>query len=349
MYEFSTGGAMTTTRRESHGPSIWAFILIAFGVIWLLAEAKVFSSANLAVLFRLWPVVLIAFGLELLFGRGSRSISLLIGLGTVVLLLVLMIAGPALGLAPNVEIQEQQYSELLDDATSAQVNLDLSVGRTTIQPLVDSNELITADLRYVGVIDFRIDGTTQKFVSLSNRNNSIQTFDFLGFSLFNSADDDQLRWTIGLTTDIPLDLHLNGGVGESSLDLSAMQLSRLDYNNGVGDTTISLPGAGSYDVRLNGGVGNTLVNMADGAAITLNVSGGVGNITLDVPDDAPVHLRAQGGLGNVNVPSNFNRLSGDDRNVNREGEWETANYASAGDSPRISIDFNGGIGELVVR
>ncbi|MFN8452241.1 MAG: DUF5668 domain-containing protein [Anaerolineae bacterium] len=340
---------MTTIRRESHGPSVWAFILIAFGVIWLLAEAHVFSSANLAVLFRLWPVVLIAFGLELLFGRGSRSISLLIGLGTVVLLLVLMIAGPALGLAPSAEVHEQQYSEPLGDATSAQVNLNLSVGRTTIQPLVDSNELITADLRYVGEVDFRVDGTSQKFVTLSNRDNTVQTFDFLGFSLFNSSDDDQLRWTIGLTTGIPLDLHLNGGVGESSLDLSAMQLTRLDYNNGVGNTTINLPGAGTYDVRLNGGVGNTLVNLTDGAAVTFNVSGGVGNITLDVPDDASVHLRAQGGLGNVNVPADFNRLSGDDRNASRDGEWETANYASAGDSPRITIDFNGGVGELVVR
>ena len=59
---------------------IWAFILIALGVIWLLFEAKILSGANLAVLFRLWPIVLIAFGLELLVGRNSRRMSLLIGL-----------------------------------------------------------------------------------------------------------------------------------------------------------------------------------------------------------------------------------------------------------------------------
>ena len=98
-------------------------------MIWLLSEAKIFSSANLAVLFRLWPIVLIAFGLELLVGRGSRSISLLIGVGTVVLLLVLMVVGPALGLAPNVEVKTVQCNEPIGDATSAQVNLDLSVGQ----------------------------------------------------------------------------------------------------------------------------------------------------------------------------------------------------------------------------
>jgi hypothetical protein len=340
---------MTTARRDVHAPSIWAFILIALGVIWLLSEANILTGANMVVLFRLWPVILIAFGLELLVGRGSRSRSLLIGLGTVVLLLVLMVVGPALGLAPSAEVHEQQYTEPIGDAASAQVNLDLSVGQTTVQPLTDSNALLTADLRYLGEVDFRVDGTTEKYVTLSSRNNGIQAFDFLGLSLFNGADQNDLRWDIGLTTSIPLDLRLNGGVGESSIDLSALQLSRLDYNNGVGDTTISLPGIGSYDVRLNGGVGNTRVNLADGAAVTLNVSGGVGSITLDLPDNAPVHLTAQGGLGNVSVPANFNQLSGDDRNVSRDGVWETTNYASAGDTPHIDIEFNGGVGELVIR
>ncbi|MCC6805048.1 MAG: hypothetical protein IT319_19360 [Anaerolineae bacterium] len=339
---------MTTARRETRGPAVWAFILIAFGVIWLLAEANVFSSANLAVLFRLWPVVLIAFGLELLIGRGSRSLSLLIGFGTVVLLLVLMVVGPALGLAPAVEIHEQQYSEPLGDTASAQINLDLSVGRTTIQPLTDSNDLISADLRYVGEVDFRVDGTTDKYVSLSNRDNTVQVFDFLGFSLFNGADDDQLRWNIGLTPNIPLDLRLNGGVGESSVDLGALQLTSLDYNNGVGDTRITLPAPGSYSVRLNGGVGNTWSNFASGATVTVNITGGVGNITLDVPDNAPVRLNAQGGLGNINVPSSFNQISGDRNGVSRSGEWETANYAAA-DGSRIQIEFNGGVGQLVVQ
>lgn len=340
---------MSTIRRESHSPSLWAFILIALGVIWLLAEAKILTGANLTVLFRLWPVVLIAFGLELLIGRGSRSLSLLIGLGTIVLLLVLMVVGPSLGLASSAEVKQQAFSEPLDGASSAQIDLDLSVGRAVVQA-ADSQNLIDADLRFVGDVSFSVSSQNdEKFVVLTTRNDNVQWFDFLGLSLTNNLNDEDLHWNIGLTPSIPLDLRLRGGVGESDIDLSGLQLSRLDYNNGVGDTTIILPGIGSYSVSLNGGVGTTLVNLAEGAAITLNVDGGVGNITLDVPDDAPVRLKAQGGLGNVTVPSNFNQLSGENQNVNRNGEWETTNYASAGDSPRITIDFNGGVGELVVR
>ncbi len=341
---------MATQRYERHASPLWAFILIALGAIWLLFEAKILTGANLVVLFRLWPVILIAFGLELLIGRGSRSMSLAIGLGTVILLLALMVVGPALGLAPSVEVQEQQYSEPLGAATSAQVNLDLSVGRTTIQPLTAPDTLVTADLRYVGTVDFRVDGTTQKYVTLSARDNSVQFFDFLGISLFNGVENDQLRWTIGLTTGIPLDLRLSGGVGESTVDLRDLQLTNLSYNNGVGDGTVSLPGSGSYSVDLNGGVGNTSVIFAPGAAVTVKVNAGVGNMLLDVPDNAAVRLESRSGLGNVSVPGSFNRLSGSDNNgLDHSGTWETESYASAGDNARITIDYNGGVGNLSIQ
>lgn len=345
---------MTTMRREGRNPTLWAFILIALGVIWLLAEAKVLSGANLVVLFRFWPIILIAFGLELLVGRGSRGLSLLIGLGTVALLLVLMLVGPALGLAPTVEVKTAQYSEPLADATAAQVNLDLSTGRTTVQALVDSTALIDADLRYVGDVNFKVDSGAdhEKVVTLSSHSDGVQFFDFLGMFRSPSLGDDELRWNIGLSPKVALDLRLNGGVGDSTFDLAGLRLSRLEYNAGVGESTISLPGSGSYAVALKGGVGGLVVNFANGAAVNATINAGVGSITLDVPDDAPVHLEADSGLGKINVPANFTRISGSDEGgLGRGGVWESASYAAAaaGDSARISISFNGGVGELNVR
>ena len=337
-------------RGRGHNPSIWAFILIALGVIWLLFEAKILSGANLAVLFRLWPIVLIAFGLELLFGRSSRMISLAIGAATIVLLLLLMAVGPALGLAPSAEVKTAQYSELVGEATSAQVNLDLSVGKATVQALSDSDKLIDADLRYVGDVNFKVTNSgSEKAVVLNAKNDSVQWFNFLGLSLNSGQDENDLRWNIGLSPNLPLDLRLSGGVGESTLDLSGLQLTRLSYNSGVGDTTVSLPGSGSYSVDFNGGVGKLAVNFAEGAAVNANVDAGVGEITLDVPDDAPVRLKADGGLGGINVPANFIRVSGEDNGLNRNGEWESASYSSADDNARITIDFNGGVGSLTVK
>lgn len=150
---------MATIRRETRGTSIWAFILIALGVIWLLFQANVISGANLAVLFRLWPLLLIALGLELLIGRNSRSISLLIGGGTVALLLALMIVGPAIGLAPNLDVQTKQLQEPLGNTTSAQLDLGFAVGQATVSALTNSTDLLTADLRYVGGVDYSASGS----------------------------------------------------------------------------------------------------------------------------------------------------------------------------------------------
>jgi len=335
---------MTTTRRETYSPVFWAFLLIALGVMWLLFQAHIFSSANLIVLLRLWPIALIALGLELLIGRGSRATGLLIGAGTILLLLALMAAGPALGLAPSTEVKTFEQSVPLQEATSAQMNLDLSVGRATVQALdSDSATLIDADLSYVGIVNFNVSGNSgEKFVTLSVQNDSSsQIFDFLGLSL----GQDQLHWNVGLTPRIPLDLRLNGGVGDSTVNLSGLQLTRLSYNTGVGNSAITLPGSGSYAVSINGGVGDTTVTFAAGAAVKASINGGVGDLTLSLPEGAPIHLETHGGLGSVHVPATLNRVGGDDRG----GVWETASYASSSDAARITISYTGGVGDLNVR
>jgi hypothetical protein len=289
----------------------------------------------------------------LLIGRNSRALSLVIGLGTIALLLVLMVIGPSIGLATNVEVKQAQFTEPLEGATSAQMDLDLSLGHVVVQAgAPDTDTLIDADLRYIGDVSFNVtDQGNEKFVVLTSENEGGQWIDFLGLSLRTAEqDENELRWNIDLSPNIPLDLRLNGGVGVSEIDLSGVQLSRLNYNGGVGETTVSLPGNGSYSVDFNGGVGGTTVTFAEGATVNASIDGGVGELVLDVPDNGAVRLEGEGGLGNINVvPAGFNQISAEGTDGDRGGIWETESYASADDSARITITFNGGVGGLTVR
>ncbi len=319
---------------------LWALLLIAAGAVWLLAQAKLISSANLIVLLRLWPVILIALGLELLIGRRSQALSLLIGVGTVILLLGLMLLGPALGLATNSEAKSLQYSEPLEGADSAQLDLNLSVGSVTVQALTDSNDLIDADMRYIGDVNFDVSSAgSEKYVTLTTSNENGGFYNFLGFTI-----GDELRLDIALTPLIPLDLRLNGGVGETRLDLSDLQLSSLNIQGGVGETTISLPNGG-YAFLLDGGVGATTVNFAETGAVTATITGGIGGVTLNIPDGLPVRLESDGGLGGVNVSGDFEQISSDGDN----GVWETANFREASDDARLIIELDGGVGGVNVR
>ena len=69
---------MQNTQKRSQ--SFWPFFLIGLGLIWLLREINVLSAEHISVLFRLWPLILIAIGVGLLVGHRSPNINLWIGL-----------------------------------------------------------------------------------------------------------------------------------------------------------------------------------------------------------------------------------------------------------------------------
>jgi hypothetical protein len=324
----------------------WPLIFIGVGGIWLLSNLGILSAASISVLFRLWPLILIVVGLDLLIGRNNPALGRLIALGAVALIIVLMILGPSFGMASNVEIKSGSYTEPLDDAASATINISAGIGDLKVKPLADSNALIDADIRYVGEVEFKREGTTEKFVSLSQKGAVSFGFNFFDFAFNPQATD--LRWDISLSKDTPLDLTLNAGVGGSDLDLADLKLKNLKVNLGTGGIELRLPKMdAAYNVRIEAGTGGGNIHVADGAAVTLDISGGTGSFTVDVPDNAAVQLTGSTGVGDINVPSDFTRKSGDDKGVGDKGVWETSSFSSA--ERKIVIEFSGGVGGLTVR
>lgn len=155
----------------------WPLILIGIGLVWLLSNIGILQSASIGVLFRLWPLILVIIGLDLLFGRRSPALGTLIGVGGVALIVLLMLVGPSLGWAQGAEVKEASYSESVGDATSATVNLDVSVAETNIKALTDSNALFQADVRYTGDVMYNVSGEAAKNISLRQENDD-KTFNF---------------------------------------------------------------------------------------------------------------------------------------------------------------------------
>jgi hypothetical protein len=162
---------------------------------------------------------------------------------------------------------------------------------------------------------------------------------------FNRSEP--LRWDIGLTPNVPLDLDVHGGVGEANLDLSSLNLSHVDVNGGVGEIDLSLPSRGDYDGYLNIGVGEFNITIPSGANSNLRVKGGVGSCKVNVPPELPLRINARMGLGDIHVPSRLTRVNGGGEGISKSGVWETPDFASA--ERKVVIDFDGGVGELRVR
>ena len=349
--------------RGGYRSLFWPLVLIGAGVIGLLATTGALSRENFVVLVRLWPVFLILIGLDVLFGRRSPAIGALLGLGAIALVIGLMLVGPSLGWGDNLEVKTGRFSEPLGAATSALVRLNLSSGPTEITALSDSADLIDAELNYTGEIDFEVSGDGEKAVSLGERDAGAAFF----FDWF-TGDDDERRWDIGLSPQVPLDLQVNGGSGSAELDLRALQLAGLDVDVGSGSVDGRLPALESrYDARVDGGSGSCRLDVADGAAagleidvgsgsidvsagadvdLSVRVQGGSGSLSIDVPEDAAVRLDVRdSGSGSVSVPSWLERTRSGDRD---EGTWETPGYASADHKIEIVIDELGS-GSVQVR
>ena len=292
---------------------------VAWGVI---GGGTVLLLGNLGILsgiLSLWPLALVGGGAWYLTHKGTKM-----------------------------EIKHERYSAPVEDATSARMKLSLPVGKTTIRGIDDASTLIDADMKFVGDMSFEAEGDTEKVVNLQQTSGSWQNW--ANPTNWNLDAGNQLYSTIGLNTNVPMTLDIGGGVGESTIDLSRIKVNHLDVSGGVGEIRLTLPTtADSLDVRAEVGVGRMELTVPANIHLNARVKGGVGETLINLPLDAAVRLEASSGIGDVNVSSRFRRVSGhnSDWGLGKSGVWETDNFAAA--AQKISIHYDGGIGQLSVR
>ena len=79
-------------QRNPYHSFFWPVIMLGAGVIWLLVNLNIISTYDLRVLSRLWPILIILAGLDVLFSQKLPLLGLLLALlliASVILLLVL--------------------------------------------------------------------------------------------------------------------------------------------------------------------------------------------------------------------------------------------------------------------
>jgi Domain of unknown function (DUF5668)/Cell wall-active antibiotics response 4TMS YvqF len=293
-------------------PSLfWPIILIGAGAILLLSNLHVITGNPWGVIWRLWPLLLIAIGLDILFGRRSVAGSIvggILGLAVVGIVLWVVIAQPALpGLNFSGNLQTQHIQYPLNNVQSASVSIGFATGTNELKALSDSGNLIEGDLSTYGSIDFTptSDGS-QATVRLNESSGSF------GIPFFGDSGE---HWAIGLNPKVAYTLDLNMGVGNSTVDLSKLSLSSGKINVGVGQVEVWLPSTGKFSLRIDGGVGN---------------------LKIHVPGHIGVHVDLNSGLGSFNAGSRLRSIG--------DNVYETEGYSSASD--QITLNIDAGVGSI---
>jgi hypothetical protein len=133
----------------------------------------------------------------------------------------------------------------------------------------------------------------------------------------NLTGEARNEWEIRLNDELPTDIVVQLGAGESDLDLDSLALTGLKVQMGAGKTTVDLTGdyAQSFDARIQGGVGEAKVLLPSGVGVKAKAEGGLGKINAEglervgdsyVNDaygesDVNLNVVVQGGVGEINL------------------------------------------------
>jgi hypothetical protein len=127
-----------------------------------------------------------------------------------------------------------------------------------------------------------------------------------------------LRWTVGLTGEVPLDLRLDTGASKASVDLVDLRVRLLEIRSGAAETRVRLPAnAGQTWVRTETGVASLRLDVPPGVAARIRTRMALGRTSVDEArfprtmdgfqspdfDRSPnrVEIEIQGGVGAVSI------------------------------------------------
>ncbi|MFN8620797.1 MAG: hypothetical protein U0869_08655 [Chloroflexota bacterium] len=128
-----------------------------------------------------------------------------------------------------------------------------------------------------------------------------------------------LRWSVGLTGEVPLDLRLDTGASKAMVDLIDLRLRLLEIRSGAAETRVRLPG----------NAGQTWVRTETGVA----------SLWLDIPPGVAARIRSRMALGRTSVDAaRFLRFA--------EG-WQSPDFER--NPNRVDIEIQGGVGQVTIR
>ncbi|TDB37964.1 MAG: hypothetical protein D9V44_07910 [Actinobacteria bacterium] len=177
---------------------------------------------------------------------------------------------------PGGRFTESSESVTLQGATKVNAQIDMGAGRLDIAAA--DTDLMKADFGYTDSgwepeVSYDVSGATGELSVATPRDLRL-----------NFGKDFRYEWTIGLTRDVPLDLAVNMGAGEATLDLAGLDIRDLQVDVGAGDTTIDLSGEWANDLSgdINTGAGALKLRVPENVGVRIvGYKDGVGEYRAD--------------------------------------------------------------------
>lgn len=337
--------------RPLRTPSMFGpIVLIALGAGLLLANLGLLPAINWGLLWQLWPLLLILWGINLLVRQVPQPfgafLSALVGLATVGIMVYVAFWGdriPGLEASPSEAgtIRTGQVVYPAAGLEGADITLEFNQFPAEVNALAATTpQLLEGQMVYTGELIFETQPEGERAeVTLDTRE--------VGWWFLNPANwagvSGPQRSALGLNPTVPLNLRFDLGSGATELNLADLTLEGLQVNGGSGRWELQLPPGTGYDPDIEVGSGALELTLPAEGNYTLRLEGGSGSSVIVAPAGLQLRLEVQEGSGVFRADERFTRVGAD----GEESIWETAGYAEA--DQRLDLILDVGSGSVTVR
>lgn len=304
---FIIGGLDDLLRGESvSGPVLG----MGIGSLLLLANFGYFEWTVWEVLFRFWPVFLIAWGLDLIIGRRTTMQKLV---GALVSIAIVTGMFWMVGVQPNftAATSTTRITQTLGAVKTAEIKIERPVGGIRVSGADIAGTLVSGTVPADGFEKIE----TNYEVSNGRGYYELRSHGEVHGPIVISAG--QNGWNLMVNNQIPVALSVDSAVGETRLDLVSASVKEIDARMAVGRIEVSLP---------------------QGQAVAGVIRGAVGEVVIYVPREARVRIEASTAVTAVNFPTGFTR----------DGNTIT-NAEAGGKKADIDLRVNLPVGLVTVR
>ena len=298
----------------------WGVFLLALGGAIVVVNVLAPEPAAIVDVLRYWPLVVIAFGIGLVLRRTQFNVAggMLAAAVPGLLLGSAIAVGPRVGWDCALHDQPATAYQTEQGTFGARVHVDVATacGSLTITTQPGSGwELEAANTEgYAPVVDASANGLSVRTIRDEQ--------------WFGDYGRDDWRLTLPASRIDDLDVVVNAGEGRTSLD--GADIGALDLTTNAGRSTVNLAAAriDSIDARVN--AGQLAIELPSGDDVRGSISVNAGEAELCVPDSVGLRVRTSGSLSSTDT----------DGLVQRDGAWESPDYASAAHHADLAVRVN---------
>jgi hypothetical protein len=256
--------------------------LIFIGGVFLLENTGYLPPNFWVNLWRLWPVLLVLVGIELLFAHRIPWLALA-ALAAAVLIVSAVATNSALTRPSPTPTETQSINTNLEGATQAAVTVRYGAGQLNVGPIEQPQGDEFASMTYTGPPKL---APRPSYTPVAGGVGQLeyQTSVAPGpgaIPFFGTNTPGEARVDLSFAPNVPIaSFVVQTGATEANLDLSSLRVNSLDMSIGAASASIRFPETG---------------------ATTAHISGGASTLNLEIPEGVAAQIEHRGGLSTLNI------------------------------------------------